>query len=250
MTDLLDQALDQDVPLRVDLVPDWDEVLARAHVERASPPRRRRVLRLSLVAAGVSVVAVSAALALWPSGKGGVLERARAAVGSGPVIHVVFRDEVHETLVDLTTGRRTPLYEEHEQWYDAGRGLRDVVRFNGHVQSEQVYGAGNLPPQAAQTYAGVFDGYRRALDEGTATIRGEGTLGGRRVIWIHLKGERLIDVGDGKYHEWTHEIAVDACRSCASRSRRCIGGRCARPSTGSGSSCATDVSAPVWSGRR
>jgi hypothetical protein len=205
MNNLLER-LDRHVPLRRELSPDWDDVLARAHADR----HRRRRPRFVVALVAAVALAAAAVVAFWPTSHRGILDRARAAVGTDPVVHVVFRDEVNETLVDLRTGRRTPLYEEHEQWFDPARGLREVVRFNGVVQWEHVYEPGRLPPQAKETYAGLFDGYRRALDDGTATLRGDGTVNGRSVFWVHLTGEQLLDSGDERYHEWTHEIAVDA----------------------------------------
>jgi hypothetical protein len=197
------ELLEGDVPLRNEIAPDWEDV-----VRRANPTRRRRY------AAGLGIAAVLAAaafatVALWPAHEGGVLERALAAVGTDPVVHVVYRDETHEMLVDLATGARTPIYTEHEEWYAANQGLRDVTTFNGHVVETFVQTAKTLGSQQQQTYAGILDGYRQALADGTARLTGSGTIAGHDVYWIHFKGEQLYDVGDARYHDWSHEVAVD-----------------------------------------
>jgi hypothetical protein len=195
--------LDQDVPLRLEIAPDWEDV-----VRRANPTTRRRYAAGLGIAAALAASAF-AAVALWPAHEGGVLERALAAVGTAPLVHVVYRDEAHETLVDLATGGRTPIYQEHEEWYAADNGLRDVTTFNGHVVETFVQTAGALGSQQRQTYAGILDGYRQALADGTARLSGSGAIAGHDVYWIHFKGEQLYDVGDARYHDWSHEVAVD-----------------------------------------
>jgi hypothetical protein len=197
------ELLERDVPLRDEIAPDWEEV-----VRRANPAARRRYAAGLAIAAALAAGAF-AAVALWPAHEGGVLERALAAVGTEPVVHVVYRDETHETLVDLGTGARAPIYGEHEEWYAANKGLRDVTTFDGHVVETFVQTADTLGSQQRQTYAGILDGYRQALADGTARLTGSGTIAGHDVYWIHFKGEQLYDVGDARYHDWSHEVAVD-----------------------------------------
>src|SRR5437762_59997 len=83
-------------------------VSARAP-EEAGAPRRRFLLR----GVPASVVALAACLLIvlaWPfggSGRSGVLDRALAALGHGPVLHVVREGGWGGTLVDLGSGART-----------------------------------------------------------------------------------------------------------------------------------------------
>src|SRR3989442_10787033 len=116
MTEVKD-VLGRHVPLRAELEPEWGDVL-----ERAGRRKRRRLLP-ALAAAGGLAAAALVAVALWPSGGRPltVLERARAAVGDGPVTRLVYRDELGETLVNLASGERRPIYGDHEEWFDASR---------------------------------------------------------------------------------------------------------------------------------
>ena len=73
------EALDRAVPRYDDRHGDWDAV--------AADLRRRRTMSVGALAA--VALAVAAAVLLWPasSHQGGVLDRALAAVGDGPVLH-------------------------------------------------------------------------------------------------------------------------------------------------------------------
>src|SRR5918999_5219857 len=89
---------------------DWEAVRLDARGRRL----RRWPLRAGLVLALVVTVAV-AALA-WPfqAQQGGLLERALAAIGEGPVLHVVVRTPNWATVVDLSTGSRERVQGESE----------------------------------------------------------------------------------------------------------------------------------------
>src|SRR5688500_17288847 len=81
---------------------DWEAVRRDAR----GPRLRRWPLRAGLVLAVAAAVAV-AALA-WPfqAQQGSLLERALAAIGQGPVLHVVVQTPGRATLIDLSTGSR------------------------------------------------------------------------------------------------------------------------------------------------
>jgi hypothetical protein len=138
-----------------------------------------------------------------------VLQRALAAVGSGPVIHVVYRSEAHRTLVDLATGSASPVWYDDEEWYDPGVGVRYVERLGGQVIARSVQPATHLERWQQQTYGGIFDGYRDALASGDAQLAGSDRIAGRDVYWIVFTPERLPDVSDGRTHTFGVEIAVD-----------------------------------------
>lgn len=212
----LDRALDALVPVRNELEPDWAEVVDRAADvthganQRRAAPRWTGRWRLPLASALITIAAGGILLStLWPA-PSGVLARARAAVAGGPVVHTVYRDELHQTVIDLKTGDQTPIYEEHEQWYDPARGVREIDRVGGRVTADFVYPREKLPPQSLETFATIIALYRRALDRSDAVLQGKGEVDGRDVFWIRLDGQRLFDIRDERYHEWTHEIAVDA----------------------------------------
>lgn len=179
---------------------DWDSVL---HDARRSGSRRRPV-RVGLVLA-VAAAAAVAALA-WPfqAEQGGVLERALAAIGEGPVLHVVLRGEWGGTLVDLSTGGRTPVHGEHEVWYDTERGLVHwVARLGDAVQHERVY----EPKEPPAELAALGREYRQALEAGTARVAGEGEVDREPVLWITIRSE-LLPGTDGRDSEFAQQVAV------------------------------------------
>ena len=55
-----------------------------------------------------------------------MIDRALAATGEGPVLHLVYESDLPHTLVDLETGERTELRAEHEVWFDPEAGLRET----------------------------------------------------------------------------------------------------------------------------
>jgi hypothetical protein len=177
----------------------WQEIL-----DDARAPRRPWLLA-ALPALGLAALAAAVVLA-WPFGGGAggsVLDRALAAVGNGPVLHIVLNEGWHGTLVDLRTGARSELHGEREAWYDPGRGVHEVARFDGIVQSDVLYPPDRVPP----IYPGLLDGYRGALRSGN--VDGEpGVVDGAPVLWIKVHRELLPDVSDGKLHEFAQELAV------------------------------------------
>src|SRR4030095_6956640 len=82
--------------------------IADAVTETQQPPRasRRRVLTRSAAVVAVGA-AVLIAVLLWPSGgkRNPILERALAAIGDGPVMHVVLQTPSGFQLVELSGGR-------------------------------------------------------------------------------------------------------------------------------------------------
>jgi hypothetical protein len=183
-----------------DRLPHWDAVLQDARPSRA----RWAAPRLTALGA-VLGLAVLLAIAPWRGGeRAGVLELALAAVGEGPVTHVVLRTEWGGTLVNLETGKRTPLYGEQEYWFDPERGIAQVNRFGATVQHRHV-----APPANVEKPIGILaSGYREALESGRARLAGPGVVDGIPVHWIQVRREVLPDVADGKDHVWAQEVAV------------------------------------------
>jgi hypothetical protein len=180
---------------------DWAAVLRDAGARR--PMRLARPLAgLAAAAAGVFALAL---FQPWQSQTPTLLERALAAVGEGPVLHVVLRGEWGGTNVDLETGERTPVHGENETWYDAERGVvHTVLRLGDVVQSEQLY----EPVDPPQHLVALARDYREALRSGTARVTEEAVIEGERVSWITIHSEMLPDVADGKLHEWAQQVAV------------------------------------------
>jgi hypothetical protein len=144
---------------------------------------------------------------LWPGGSedGRILERALAAVGDGPVIHLVLQSSSVE-LYDLESRetRRAPVL--NEIWFDAERGIHNVARVEGKVIEDVL-----VPASATEVdrqFLGLAAAYRRALRERDAAVEESGEFDGRRVHWISFE-VRYPDVGIPTY-SGTHSIAVDA----------------------------------------
>ena len=177
---------------------DWAAVLHDAGVPARG--RRRGVLLLVLAAvlASVSFVAVLA----WPGGSDrvSVVERALAAIGPEPVLHVVFESELGYHLVDLDSGERRVLHREREVWYDPARGLHEVTRFEGVIQSDARLPAGEGDSDAL--YREFATGYRAALESGAARVVGRDVIRGEPVHWIRVS-TRSDDIG-----EYAEEVAV------------------------------------------
>lgn len=188
---------------------DWEEILRRAHSDPMRPaPRFGLASRLGVAAAATAIILL--AILFWPAvgRQPGVLDRALAAVGKGPVLHVVFEDEFSSTLIDLSTGERREMHGEREAWFDPERGLHEISRFSGVVQSEALFGPRELPRFAAKTFALLGADYREALESGRARNLGPGEAHGEPVYWIRVDAESLPDSADGKLHEWAHDVGV------------------------------------------
>jgi hypothetical protein len=205
-TDELQRALDHEFPSLDDRTPDWEDVLHRA---AQLPAKRRRIpgLRIAAVACALAV-AVLAATAPWQHDPG-ILDRALAAVGNGPVLHVVLRDNLLPagTLVDLSTGQRKRVFEERELWYDQGRGrIREISRFGGVVEYEDVYtvGPNNPAPDVTQFSAD----YRRALEDGTARVDGEDVIEGIPVYWITVLRQAMTVFPSRKSYDLVKQMAI------------------------------------------
>jgi hypothetical protein len=180
---------------------DWSAVLRDSEVRQRSALLRP----LAGVAAAAAAMFALALFQPWEGKNPTLLERALAAVGDGPVLHVVLRGEWGGTNVDLQTGARTPVYGENETWYDPQRNLvHSVLRLGGVVQSEQLY----EPIKTPEPLAALARDYREALRDGTARVTGEDVIGGERVSWITIHSEQLPDVADGRLHEWAQQVAV------------------------------------------
>jgi hypothetical protein len=180
---------------------DWDAVLRDA---------RRRVRRGPAGALVLAILAAAALALFWPFGNGhsgGILDRALAAAGDGPVVHLVVREGWGGTLVDLESGARTPVYAEHEFWYDPARGLHEVSRYGGAVQADLLYRRGEVPRHEEKQLALIGRDYRDALRSGTAENLGPGTAYGEPVYWLRVDAQELED-SDGTTHEWAHDVAI------------------------------------------
>jgi hypothetical protein len=111
--------------------------------------RRRRVAPALAAALAVAMV-VLLLVSPW-EGSPSLTERARAAIGSQPVLHVVAESPAGAQLIDLQSGDAAPVLQQEEIWYDAERGLRrEVVRVGQTIVGETLE-----TPQGGYTPGGI-----------------------------------------------------------------------------------------------
>lgn len=115
-----------------DLVGDDPELVAIADALVATAPvavrrRGRLPLRLGLAAAALGAVGLLALFAPWSGGGPTLGDRARAALGDAPVLHVVIAYRSNPGYVDIATGAEHRFFDRQETWYDRGRGYVHTV---------------------------------------------------------------------------------------------------------------------------
>jgi len=171
-----------------DRQPDWADVLDRSGLPDEKRSTYRRWGWRAALAACATAGAVALALA-WPfAGNQGVLSQALAAIGNGRVTHAVLETSLGSSLVNLDTGKQTPVHEQTNIWSDPQRGLVVATTFQGSLLYSFY-----LPPHAANVRysvdfnVGPISGYRAALRSGAYHVVGTGTLDGEPVYWIATK---------------------------------------------------------------
>ena len=183
----------------VELLRDDPDLLAIADAVVATQALKHTsyAWRLVAVAAVVGAVIVLAVVAPWHGRGDGLVGRALAAVGEGPVLHAVIASHVpNETVVTLSSGRARPVPQTIEYWYDAERGvLRAVSSTNGGAVVDALVPRNGTEPRLDPALTAFVSRYRDALKNGHARQLGSGTFKGRSVIWVRfdyrLFGERV-----------------------------------------------------------
>ena len=197
-------------PEVLDVLRDEPELLALADaLADTQRPRSLRFRRHTPRVAGVATIAagIAAVVLLWPggNGNGGILDRAAAALGDNAVLHLVGEGQTGETLVNLKTGERKPQTMRVELWSDRKFDrVHFIVRAHGVatdvlLPDDLQHGirAGDVDP----AFGGFWTGYRKALDDGDATVESSGTIDGHDVYWLRFKSVRKGEPGS--------EVAID-----------------------------------------
>ena len=193
-------AVERTVPSYAGRTGNWEGVVARSRL--AGVPVRRRWWRL----AAVALAGLLTLLFFWPRDDSNrILERARAAVQGGPVVHLMLRSGSLE-FYDLRLHRLRRVPVERELWFDENRGLHQVERVQGRVVDDVLYTA--VSPEVAMQFRGLADVYRRALKRDEAAVGSREELGDRQVYWITYR-VRYPETGIASYDE-KHHVAVDA----------------------------------------
>jgi hypothetical protein len=197
----------------IEVLSDQPELLAIADAVSAIQPvtakpsrrRRRGAVRVAILAAVVAaaIVAILAA----PQGRSGVIGKALAAIGNGPIVHVVTEFKPGTLDVNLKTGHRTAQVWREELWADRSLDhLHLVLSGNGRLIGDVLYPqdvrSGSSPPVLNPAFVALWTGYRAALQNGSVTLAGRGTVAGRPVYWLRFKVS-----GPSRQ---VNEVAVDA----------------------------------------
>jgi hypothetical protein len=142
----------------LDLLRDEPQLLAIADAVRATQKRKARLPRQLLAVPAIALVLIVVALfAPWQSSNPSFFDRALAAVGDEPVLHVVTQETqpVSWQLVDLATGERSapPLTIRTETWYDGERRLEHkITRTNGSVSDDELQTPQGVTNQGGTVY--------------------------------------------------------------------------------------------------
>jgi len=231
--------------------PDWKDVVRRAEApgKATDVVRARRSARSYFARRLVPAFALAAAIiavgliAPWQRGPGPtVVDRALAALGDQPVVHVVFRDYIVDSgsYVDIATGHETPIIRTTEIWADKKQGLEHIEWTNeadgiySRVSSggmlitpDKIYTSeeplGTQEPAIRPTLykwvTGFSDNYRSALKDGTAHVAGDGTVDGHAVTWVEWTNVHLDECplggveGPGILSGCTERVAIDNASS-------------------------------------
>lgn len=200
----------------IELLAEKPELLAIADAVSATQrttagPRRSRVaVRGAVVAVAAAAVIIGVLAA--PQSQSGIVGRALAAIGDGPIMHLVTAMPSGTVYVNLKTGERTAPVLREELWTDQqGRHLHLVLSENGRVLGDLLLpqdATGHLRAGSPDpAFTALWTGYRAALQNGAAKLAGRGTVEGRSVYWLRFKP---IHYSPPVPHPPTTEVAVDA----------------------------------------
>lgn len=224
MTDV-QEALDRLVPQPAGS-PAWEEVL------RDARPRQRSLSVQLAIATGIVALVALFVVAPWQgTERVGILDRALAAVGDKPVLHVVLEStRTGDSLVELESGRPVSKVVTNEVWFDEARSLKKTVsRIDGVTMDEMLETPNggftqdgviytcrwiaehpveaakarvscpggersrDVEPSLDPALANFVDHYRTALATGNARRITGNRVDGRDVIWIEFGTGRTLE---------------------------------------------------------
>jgi hypothetical protein len=193
----------------LDLLRDRPDLLrlatAVADLKPSTAARPRRVYKIA-IAAGIAMLLAAGALVAWPDRGPGVVDKALAAVSTGPVIHaVVERSSPDNLVVNLATGLARERIHAIEYWYDRersilhtrlltdGKMLTEIVETPTGSDSDLGHYPGGIAAQLDPALAGFVTRYRDALAKGAAEVVSRD--GDVTIIRISLGPGATEDVG-------------------------------------------------------
>lgn len=183
-----------DDPEVLELLVDEPELLAISDAIAATQqrPRSRRTFAMASTATAAAIAALSFYGLL--AGGDALADRALAAVGSGPLLHLVAeRDDLSEILVDPSSGRARPSRIQLEVWLDTTTGrTRSATSRNGVVVADLITQRASVADEQTHAPGGLAvlrfgSGYRPALRSGALSEVREETVHGRRAVVTRVR---------------------------------------------------------------
>jgi hypothetical protein len=155
-----------------------------------------------------------------------VVDRAVAAVGNGPVVHLIEPfPATNYAEIDIATGKERVPVREAEFWIDPERAvIHQIERQDGVVVTNDLlttsgtysYESGTVLPPSPRKFLtvpeglrGFATGYREALASGAAHVDREGTLDGRAVYWLRFTEHQETDPYTQQVTRFADEVAID-----------------------------------------
>jgi hypothetical protein len=189
-----------------------DHTAARRRFRATWPGLSRRFMAAAIAAAGAAIAIAFLPGRLADESRLGVVERALAAVSSGPVLHATVENaDSRAFLVDLASGEETVEPERHEYWYDEERGeLRARLTIGSEVVNEIHVRQESGPPPSHRALA-FATRYREALERGKARVVRWETVAGRRAPVLSIAVPAWRDPRSDQVVQppYTEEVVVD-----------------------------------------
>lgn len=172
------------------------DALVETHAEPPQSPLRVRGRRWKLpsfvLTAGVAAGVVAVLLVSPWSGSGdGLVQRALAAVGTGPVMHIVMEDSTSTAFVNLKTGRETGGTSREETWIDRQDYRYQILNTQGgRFLSDQLGKFHSRPAfrsSPAFSAAALVDFYVALATGSHTAVVGRGTFNGHQIYWLRSR---------------------------------------------------------------
>jgi hypothetical protein len=179
-------------------------------LERTHGRPLRRLGRRTALAVVLAALIVALAAALpgrIGRGKMTLIDRAIAAIGTGPTTHVVLDEGLGTRLVDFRTGRTTPASMRIEFWSDPKLGTLRISTLNGKPLQTIFVPPSRSAPEP-DWWRPFVTGYRSQLRAGAYHLIGNGQMAGQAINWIASKPQSFRDASSGALHEEVREIAI------------------------------------------
>jgi hypothetical protein len=174
-----------------------EETRWRIYTDATSRPaagprgRRWRVPSFALAAAVAAAIVAVLLVSPWSGSSDGLVQRALAAVGTGPVLHVITEDSTNTTYVNLKTGRETGGTSREETWIDRQDDRYQILSTQGGRFLSDLLGTYHSRPasqsSAAFSAAALVDFYLALTTGAHTVVVGRGTFNGHEIYWLRSR---------------------------------------------------------------